>query len=154
MKKLLSVIFCTLMLLTCAALPAYADSTPNPNPGDTTFTSDGEEFIVQTYSSEQNLRNYGGVEKTMGIRVSTTAGEVVYEVSCTFVFNYNSATNYVKVISIRTNVKTDKGYGFSHDAISYIDGIGVEEVRLTVYDKYGVAKSVRTMRCYSDGHTE
>lgn len=154
MKKFFSVILCAFMLFTCAALPAYADSPLTYDPGYTTFTSDGETFIVQTYSSEQETRNSGGAEKTMGIKVSTTTGIVVYNVSCTFVFHYDSATNYVKVVSLRTNVLVDKGYGFSHDAISYMDGLGVEEVKLTVYDKYGAVKNVRIMRCYSDGHTE
>lgn len=154
MKKILSVVLCAFMLFTCAALPVYADSTLKFDPGYTTFTSDGEEFIVRTYSSEQRARNSGGAEKTMGIEVLTPTGQTVYNVSCTFVFHYDSATNYVKVVSLRTNVHEDSGYGFTHSAISYMVGIGVEEVKLTVCDRYGVEKDSRIMRCYSDGHTE
>jgi len=155
MKRLFSIILCAFMIFTCAAFPAYADNIGDSrnNETKTTFVSDGQEFVVETYTSTRMTRISGGAERTMGIKVSLPNGTVVYDVSCTFTHKYNSSTNYVDIVSMRKNVNTDAGYGFSSDAISYLVSIGVKEAKLTVYDKYGAEKSVRTMRCYSDGHT-
>lgn len=95
-------------------------------------------------------RNYGAAERTIGIQVHTSANILVYNISCTFVHHYNSTQNSVEITSLRTNVNTDEGYGFTHDAISYLYNVGAMDVKLSVL-KDGVVKNSRIKRCYSDG---